>query len=341
VKLFSRRRTQRGPQVRSWSSGESGNGGAPGVEAPAEAGPAPQPEHHEPPLHDPGLFDLSRKDWVAIVKRAAKEAMADEVTDRAAALAYYAFLAIPATLLVVVGAFGLVASPDAIQTLLEKVGTVVPRETVTLLDDSLTRLSENESSGGIMVVVGLVLALWTSSGAMNALMRGLNVVYDVKETRGFVQQRLTALGMLAASIAAVALVFGLLVLGPVLSKWIGEALGLEEMFGWIWWTVQWPILVGALLVVFGLILYLGPNVEERKLSFLTPGAAVAVVIWLAASGLFSLYVSMFGSYNKAWGSLSAVIVMLTWLWLSSLAILFGGEINAEARRSRALRERAA
>jgi membrane protein len=337
--LFSRRRTQRGPQVRSWSSGEGGNGGTPSVEAPAEAGPAPQPERHEPPLRDPGLFDLSRKDWVAIVKRAAKEAMADEVTDRAAALAYYAFLAIPATLLVVVGAFGLVASPDAIQTLLEKVGTVVPRETVTLLDDSLTRLSENESSGGIIVVVGLVLALWTSSGAMNALMRGLNVVYDVKETRGFAQQRLTALGLLAASIAAFALVFGLLVLGPVLSRWIGEALGLEEMFGWIWWTVQWPILVGALLVVFGLILYLGPNVEEHKLSFLTPGAGVAVVIWLAASGLFSLYVSMFGSYNKAWGSLSAVIVMLTWLWLSSLAILFGGEVNAEARRSRALRER--
>jgi membrane protein len=340
VKLFGRR-AQRGPQVRSWREDESKNGGDPTVEAPAEAGPAPQPERREPPLHDPGLFDLSRKDWVAIVKRAGKDALADEITDRAAALAYYGFLAIPAMLLVAVGAFGLFASPDAIQTVLDKVGTVAPRETVTLLDDGLTRLSENETSGGIMVAVGLVLALWTSSGAMNALMRGLNVVYDVKETRSFVRQRLTALGMLAASIAAFALVFGLLVLGPFLSRWIGEALGMEEVFGWIWWTAQWPILIGALLVVFGIILYVGPNVEERKLGFLTAGTGVALVIWLAVSGLFSLYVSMFGSYNKTWGSLAAVIVMLTWLWLSSLAILFGGEINAEARRSRVLRERGA
>jgi membrane protein len=110
------------------------------------------------------------------------------------------------------------------------------------------------------------------------------------------------------------------------------------VFGWIWWTLQWPILVAGLLFAFAGVLYLGPNVAHPRWRFLTPGSATAVAIWIVASGLFAVYVSLFGSYNKAWGSLAAVIVMLTWLWLSALALLFGAEINAEAERSRELRQ---
>jgi membrane protein len=128
-----------------------------------------------------------------------------------------------------------------------------------------------------------------------------------------------------------------LVLGPVLSDWLGDLLGIEEVFGWLWWTLQWPILLVGLLAAFASILYLGPNVDHPRWRFLTPGAIVAVVVWLVASGLFALYVSLFGSYNKAWGSLAAVIIMLTWLWLSALALLLGAEMNAEAERSRELR----
>jgi membrane protein len=286
---------------------------------------------------DPRLRDLSFRDWRAVVVRGVKEARADSITDVAAALSYYAFLAIPAVLLIAVGAFARTAGPETIESMLDRLDELVPAEAIDLLRESLTRVTENRSGGLALIAVGLVLALWTASGAMNALMRGLNHVYDREETRSFVRQRLTALAMLACLLAAFGLTFGLLILGPVLSDWLGGALGLEEVFGWLWWTLQWPVLVLGLLAAFAAVLYLGPNVAHPRWRFLTPGAVVALATWLLASGLFAVYVSLFGSYNKAWGSLAAVIVMLTWLWLSALALLLGAEVNAEAERSRELR----
>jgi membrane protein len=297
----------------------------------------PQPERTEPRLEEPRLRDLSFRDWRAILTRGAKEAKNDDITDVAAALSYYAFLALPAVLLIAVGVFARTAGPDTIESMLDRLEGVVPAEAIQLLRDSLTRITENQSGGLVLIVVGFVLALWTASGAVNALMRGLNRVYDREETRGFVRQRGTAVAILVCLLLAFGLAFGVLVLGPVLSDWLGGLLGIEEVFGWLWWTLQWPILLLGLLAAFASILYLGPNVDHPRWRFLTPGAIVAVVVWLVASGLFALYVSLFSSYNKAWGSLAAVIIMLTWLWLSALALLLGAEMNAEAERSRELR----
>lgn len=324
--LTKKPRAPRGPQVRRTKS------------AVPEGAPGPQPERREPKIEDPGLTELSKTDYKAIVIRAAKEARDDQITDMAATLAYYAFLAIPAALLVTVGAFGIFGSAEAVNDIVDRLGQVVPAEAISLLDESLTRITENKNGGVVMVILGLLLALWTTTGAMNGLMRAVNRAYEREETRSFLEQRLTALGMLACMLLAAGLVFGLLILGPFLSDWIGDALGLETVFGWIWWTVQWPVLLGGLLLAFAALLYLGPNVDHPKFRFVTPGSVIAVVIWLAASGLFAVYVSMFGSYNKTWGTLAAVIVMLTWLWLSALAILFGAEVNAEAERSRELRQ---
>lgn len=303
---------------------------------PNEAVP-PQPERTEPRLAEPRLRDLSFRDWRAILTRGAKEAKHDEITDVAAALSYYTFLALPAVLLIAVGVFARTAGPDTIESMLDRLEGVVPAEAIQLMRDSLTRIIENQNGGLVLIVVGFLLALWTASGAVNALMRGLNRVYDREETRGFVRQRGTALAILVCLLLAFGLVFCVLVLGPVLSDWLGDLLGIEEVFGWLWWTAQWPILLLGLLAAFASILYLGPNVDHPRWRFLTPGAIVAVVVWLLASGVFAVYVSLFGSYNKAWGSLAAVIIMLTWLWLSALALLLGAEMNAEAERSRELR----
>ena len=126
--------------------------------------------------------------------------------------------------------------------------------------------------------------------------------------------------------------------GPLIERWIGNALGIQPVLRYLWWAVQWPILVGGLLAAFATLLYLGPDVDHPRWRFLTAGSAIAVVVWLAASGGFAVYTSMFGSYDKTWGSLAAVIVMLVWLWLTGLALLFGAEFNAEAERSRELRQ---
>jgi len=299
--------------------------------------PASLPERSEPRLADPGLTDLTRRDWLAIAKRAARESLDDGITDAAAALAYYLFLAIPAALLLALGLFGLLAGPDAVETLVDRLGTVIPSEATALVHGSLDRLVANQGGSVALLSVGAVLAVWTSTGAMTALMRALNRVYDRDETRGFVHRRLTALSMVALTLFAFALVLGLLVLGPHLARWVGEATGLETLVDWVWWTAQWPILLLGLLAMFAAILYLGPNVDHPRWRFLTPGAALAVVVWLAASGLFAVYTSMFGSYNKTWGTLAAVVVTLVWLWLSGLALLIGAEVNAEAERSRELR----
>jgi len=312
-------------------------GRPPPDEAPVEDAPQPQPEQAEPTLRDPEPTDLSKRDYLAILKRAVKEANRDHITNLAAALAYYAFLAIPSALLIAAGVFSLLAGPHAVSTIIDKLGTIIPGQAQTLLSGSLRRMTEHQATGALVAGIGGALALWSLGGAMQNLMWALNIAYDREETRGFVKRRLTAFVMVFFVLLGFALSFGVLVLGPHLSTWIGDAIGAKTVVKIVWWAAEWPLLVVGLLVSFAGILYLGPNVKHPRWKFLSFGSVLAVVIWLAASGAFAFYVSKFGSYNKAWGTLSAVVVMLTWLWLSALALLLGAEVNAEAERSRELR----
>jgi membrane protein len=185
-----------------------------------------------------------------------------------------------------------------------------------------------------MIGVGILLALWTLSGAVQTVMWALNAAYECEETRGFFKKRLIALALIACVGTSVVLVFLLLILGPHVSTWVGSAVGDTAVVRWVWWTAEWPILLIGLLTMFAIVLYLAPSIVLPKWQLVTPGAVFAVAVWLAASGLFAVYTSNFASYNKAWGSLAAVIIMLTWLWISALALLVGGEINAELERCR-------
>lgn len=299
--------------------------------------PEPQPENREERLEDPGPGDLSKRDYGAILKRAFKAFNADHMTNIAAALAYYAFLAIPSALLIGVGLFSLLAGPHAIATLIDKLHQVVPAQATSLLESSLTTMSQHRGTGLTVLVIGAVLAVWSLTGAMQNLMWAANIAYDRDETRGFVRRRIVALAMVVFALTGFALAFGVLVLGPHLSNWIGSAVGAKSVVKIVWWIAEWPLLIAGLLVAFAGLMHLAPNVRHPRWKFINLGATVAIVIWLVASGAFSFYVSRFGSYNKTWGSLSAVVVMLTWLWLSSVALLLGAEVNAEAERSRELR----
>ena len=299
--------------------------------------PEPQPERDEPRIDEPGLRDLSRSDYFAVVRRALKKFNGDNMTSIAAALAYYAFLAIPAALLVVVGVFSLVAGPNAISTVIDKLNAIAPSQATSLLQGSLKNLTQHHGTGVALLSVGAVLAIWSVTGAMQNVMWAMNIAYDREESRGFVRRRFVALGMALFALVGFALVFGLLVLGPQLSRWVGNVVGAKSVVQVVWWVAQWPLLIAGLLIAFAGLMYLAPNVKHPRWAFLTVGAILAIVIWLVASAAFAFYVSRFGSYNKAWGSLAAVVIMLTWLWLSAVALLLGAEVNAEAERSRELR----
>jgi membrane protein len=301
--------------------------------------PEPQPERREAPIDDPGLRDLTFADWKAIVIRAGKKFLDNNAMMLASALAYSTFFAIPSVLLVVVGLFTLIAGPDTITTLMQHFNTFMPAQATSLLKGSLLRADAHPGSSIVLTIIGFVLAVWSVTGAMNAYMLALNIAYERKDRRSFLRKRIVAVKMAAVMGIAFALVAVLLIFGPVVEKAIASHAGpAGSVVDILWWVAQWPILLVGLLVAFATLLYLGPDVEHRKWVFLSPGSLVAALLWIAASGLFAVYTATFASYNKTWGALSAVIVMLTWLWITGVALLLGAEINAEAERSRQLRQ---
>ena len=289
----------------------------------------------QPEVRDLSLRGLSLADWKGLLIRAGKAFMNNNATMLASALAYSSFFAIPSVLLVTVGLFTLVAGPDTIQNVMMHFGTVLPRQATDLLSSSLKNLDAHPASSVVMTAVGFVLALWSTTGAMNAYMLAINLAFGNKDRRSFLRKRVVALEMVVALGFAFVLVAVLLIFGPEIEHLIASHLGRAgTVLDWVWWVVQWPILLGGLLAAFATLLYLGPDTERRQWRLLTPGSLVAALLWIAVSGLFAVYTSMFASYNKTWGTLSAVIVTLTWLWLTSMALLLGAELNAEVERSR-------
>jgi len=294
-----------------------------------------RPEPDEPRLSDPGLRNLSFRDWREIFVRAFKGFLDDNGTMLASALAYSTFFAIPSVLLVVVGVFTLLVGPGTISALMAHFSQVMPGQAASLLGGSLHRLDQHPATGIAMTIVGFVLAVWSTTGAMTSYMTAINLAYERKDRRAFVRKRLVAVELVGVIGLAFVLVAVLLIFGPPLEQLVASHAGAASgAIGWIWWIAEWPILLGGLMFAFSTLLYLGPDVAHPRWHFVTPGSLFATAVWLAASGGFAFYTSSFGSYNKTWGTLAAVIVMLTWLWLAAIALLLGAELNAEAERRR-------
>ena len=269
--------------------------------------------------------------WV-VLRGAVAEAREDEVPMVAQALAYSLFLAIPAGVLLALGVFSLVADASTVEQLMGRLRPVMPEEAITLLRGSLERSTRSHGGGLAMTVIGFALALWTTTSAASTLMSATTRAYDRDDRRGFVRKRLVALVIVLALGIGAALVLALLVFGPHVERWVGGATGVPSLVAWTWWTVQWPLLVAGLLFAFAVAPALAPDAEQRRWQLITPGAVTALVVWLVASSAFAIYTSRFGSYDKSWGTISAVVVTLIWLWLTSAALLFGAEINAAAQR---------
>ena len=274
-----------------------------------------------------GAFSVARSAFSAFRR--------DNMTSVAAALAYYAFMSVPAGLLVVVGAFSLFAGPHAVSVVVGKLNAIVPAQAASLIEGSLHRLVENRGTGLTVLVIGLLVAAWSLTGAMQNVMWGVSIAHECPDQRGFLKKRLIAAGMIVFALIGFAVAFGVLVLGPHLSSWIGRTTGERSLVEIVWYIAEWPLALVGLLFAFVGLMALAPDRRDTDSRAVSAGAIVATVLWVLASALFSVYLSRFGSYNKTWGSLAAVVIMLTWLWLGGVSILFGAEVDAELLRRRA------
>jgi membrane protein len=281
-----------------------------------------------------------RKGGVAqTVKRTIAEFREDNLTDFAAALTYYAVLSIFPALIALVSIVGLVGDPKTVTDALnDVVGAIGPASAVETFKGPITEITSSKGSAGILLVVGIVSALWTASGYVGAFMRASNVIYEVEEGRSFVKLRPLQMLVTLVLIVMLALVLAALVFTGPVAQQVGSAIGVGDTAVTIWDIAKWPVLFVVVLTMFALLYYSSPNAKLPGFKWVTPGSVLAIVVWLVASAAFAFYVANFGSYNKTYGALGGVIVFLVWLWLTNVAILLGAELNAEHERSRELKE---
>ena len=261
------------------------------------------------------------------------EFRADNLTDWAAALTYYAILSIFPALIVLVAILGL-AGDSATQSVLDNLNELGPGPATDIVSGAIKQIASNQGTAGIALVIGLVAALWSASGYVGAFSRACNIVYEVEEGRPFWKLRPLQLAMSLLLILLVALsAIAVVVTGP-LAEQVGNLFGLGSTAVTIWDIAKWPVIVVTVITMLAMLYYGAPNVRQPGFRWITPGGVLGVGLWLLASAGFALYVANFGAYNKTYGSLAGVIVFLIWLWISNLAVLLGAELNAELERGR-------
>lgn len=267
------------------------------------------------------------------LKRTAAEFQEDNLTDWAAALTYYGLLAIFPALIVLVSIIGLVGNPQSTtNTLTDIVTKLGPDSAASTFAGPIKQVTESRATAGFALVAGALVALWSASGYLGAFMRASNVIYETREGRPFwklrpLQMVMTLLTVLLLAVMAV----GVVLTGPIVSA-VADPIGVSNTAVTIWNFAKWGVIALMFLFMIALLYYASPNVKQRGFVWITPGSVVALAAWLLASGAFALYVSQFGSYNKTYGSMAGVVIVLIWLWITNVAILFGHELNAERER---------
>lgn len=301
---------------------------------PADAeGPGPGPGVEERAPDSPA--DLPEGSWSAVLRGSVREFTDDELMDRAAALTYYGLLALFPGLLALVSLIGISGTPTT-GRVTESLRDLAPGPARDILEQGLGALSGSTGTGTAMAVVGLLLALWSSSGYVGAFMRAANRVHDVPEGRPVWKLLPIRLGMTAALTVMAAAGALLLVLSGDVARRAGDALGVGDTALTVWSVVKWPALLVLAVVMIALLYWASPNARGRGWRWVTPGSVLALLIWMAASAGFAVYASEFASYHRVYGTMAGVVVFLVWLWISNLAVLLGLEFDAELLRRRAV-----
>lgn len=281
------------------------------------------------------LWALRNITWFELGKRVWREANNDRLFGRAAELSYYFLLALFPLLIFMTSALGLTLGSDmgTRQQLFGYLARIMPPSAFQLVN--ATMLEVSESSGGGKLSFGLLAALWAASNGMSAITDSLNAAYDLKEARPWWKQRLIAIGLTVALSILIISALLLVVAGGHIGEGIATAYGFGRAFAVAWKMIQWPIVLAIIVLAFALIYYFAPDLREQKWSWLTPGAAIGVVLWLLVSLGFRVYLHFFDSYSATYGSLGAVIVLMLWLYFTGAAVLIGGEINSEIENAAA------
>lgn len=272
--------------------------------------------------------EVPKKGWKDVLWRTKQQLDEDNLSVVAAGVAFYGFVAVVPSLAVLIAVYALVADASDLAKQLAWLSRVVPAEIMPMLEEQITRIATDSTKAGISAAVGVLIALYSSSNATKAMIAGLNIAYDEEEKRGFFKLLVTSLAITFAFVLTAVVVVGLLAVLPAAIEHLGLSSVTERLVNWL----RWPVLLALFVLGVGVVYRYGPCRDAPQWKWLSPGALLATVLWIAGSALFSLYVSKFGSYDKTYGSLGAVVVFLMWLYLSAYVILLGAEMNSELER---------
>jgi membrane protein len=271
--------------------------------------------------------EIPAKGWWQVTKRAFKEMGQDHLTLIAGGVAYTWFLALFPGLIAAVMVYGLVTDPAEVERQVNSFASGLPNSAQTLLTDQMQNIASG-SGGGLSfgLVLSVALALWSASAGIAGLVEAINMAYDEDDTRNFVVKRGLAILLTIGFLIFIAVAVGLVAVLPIVLNSIGLGVVGQFFVG----IGRFVALVIIMLVALALLYRIGPDRDAPKMRWATPGAIIATVLWLIASIAFSLYVNNFGSYDKTYGSLAGVVVLLLWFWITALVVLLGAEINSEA-----------
>jgi len=275
------------------------------------------------------MWNLGGLTPLQLVKRVGQEVSNDDISGRAAQLAYYFLLALFPLLIFLISLLGFMAGAgsDLRQALMENLSRVMPGSASDLVQKTIDDVVR--ASGGGKLLFGLLAALWAASNGMGAITETLNVAYGVGETRPWWKRRAVAVGLTIGVSLLVILSLVLVLYGGKLAEFLSAHVGLGSTFVIAWKIAQWPAVLILMFIAFGLIYYFAPNLKKPEWHWITPGAAVGLVLWLLGSFAFRLYLHYFNSYSATYGSLGAVIILMLWFYISGFAVLAGGEVNSE------------
>jgi membrane protein len=281
------------------------------------------------------LWGFGGLSWKALGRRVISEIQSDDVFGRAAQLAYYFLLALFPLLLFLTSIIGLLlgSGTGVRHALFAYLSSVLPGSAFNLVDSTMYEVSA--ASGGGKLTFGLFAALWAASNGMGAITEALNAAYNVKESRPWWKQRLTAIGLTLVLSILIISALVLVLYGGKIANQIAVTYGFGEAFTLGWKLLQWPLVLGFMLLSFSLIYYLAPDLHQQKWVWITPGSMIGVALWLLVSFGFKVYLHFFDSYSKTYGTLGAVIILMLWLYLTGAAILIGGEVNSEIENAAA------